>query len=124
MKIRKKRNHHSKGPRGEQIKLGKLKNQGGKHLQCGLRLNGKVKSRMNLERSVGAIMQGFVNKEKGFGCSTQCKRKPLGGFNGENDFIFGETLKETKAEAKIMIEILVITNGGGTNEQQLKDGGF
>lgn len=38
----------------------------------------------------------------------------MGGFNGENDFMFGETLKEAKAEAKIMIEILVITNGGGS----------
>lgn len=53
MKIKKKRNNHSKGPRREQTKLGKLKNQGGKHLQCGLRVNGKEKSRLKLERLVG-----------------------------------------------------------------------
>lgn len=67
---------------------------------------------MKLGRSVGAIMQGFVNKEKGFGFYTQCKGKPLGSFNGENDFILGETLKEAKAEAKVIIEILVIAKGG------------
>lgn len=36
------------------------------------------------------------------------QRKLLGSFSGENDFTFGETLKE----AKISLEILAITNGG------------
>lgn len=36
----------------------------------------------------------------------------MGSFNGENDFIFGEALKEAKAEAEVIVEILVIANGG------------
>ena len=112
MKIRRKRQSHLKGPKGEKSQLGKFKKQGEKHLQCALRVNGKEKNRMKIGMLNGDNYVGFCEQGERIWILYMHKGRPSDGFNGENDFIFGERLREAKAEAKLILENLVIAKGG------------
>lgn len=82
MKIRKKRKSYSKGPKGEKNKTWKVQETGRKTSSVWPEGKWQEEKQNEIGKVNGAIMQGFVNKEKGFRFYTQGRGKPLDGFHG------------------------------------------